>query len=126
LTLIGSPPQSDESLRAEVEDPTVLTAVVTDDGANWLKLDKTSILKTRSAYLSQLFARNEFQTSVLDLRDLLRMRQLLQAWHPKLEIYADLLREKQTLRTSSVQQLAQQSLRDQQVQLRAAHQQLSE
>lgn len=126
LTLIGSPPQSDESLREETEDPTMLTAVVTDDGANWLKLDKTSIIKTRSAYLSQLFAQNEFQTAVLDLRDLLRMRQLLQAWQPKLEIYAELLHEKQTLRTTREQQLTQQSLHDQQAKLRAEHQKLSE
>lgn len=125
LTLIGSPPQSDELLRAPLEDSTTLTAVVTSDGANWLKLDRTSIIKTRSAYLSELFAQNEFQADVLDLRDLLRLRELLQEWQPKLDIYTDLLYEKQALRAEREQQMTQQALREQQAQLAANYQQLA-
>jgi tetratricopeptide (TPR) repeat protein len=125
LTLIGSPPQSDELLRKAPEDPTTLIAAVTDDGANWLKLDTTSIIKTRSAYLSELFAQNEFQTAVLDLRDLLRLRRIFSDWQPKLEIYADLLREKQALRERTEQQMAQQALRAQQARLSSELEQLT-
>jgi hypothetical protein len=75
------------------------TAVITDDGQNWLKLDRTSVIKTRSTYLSELFAKNVFQTAVLDLRDLLRMQKLLQQWQPRLEAYRELLLEKQASRS---------------------------
>jgi tetratricopeptide (TPR) repeat protein len=129
LTLIGSPAQStaqaNEVLRAPTDDPTTLTAIVADDGANWLALDKTSILKTRSAYLSELFAQNAFQTAVLDLRDLLRLRKLLQEWQPKLEIYTELLVEKQSLRVQSEQLMAQQALRNQQAKLAGEQERLN-
>lgn len=114
LNIVGAEPVTTEELDAAaadpVTDPTVLTAVVTDDGQNWLKLDRTSVIKTRSAYLTELFAQNEFQTAVLDLRDLLRLRNVLQDWQPKLEIYADLLEEKQRLRQQQEQRLAHQAL----------------
>lgn len=109
LTLIGSEPISAEELKnkiaAEQNEPGTLTAVVTDDGQNWLKLDKTSIVKTRSAYLSELFAQNSFQAAVLDLRDLLRLQKMLQAWQPKLQVYSDLLLEKKASRIRNEQQL---------------------
>lgn len=110
LTLIGSDPVSAEELKTKIAQeqaiPGTLTAVVTDDGQNWLKLDQTSIVKTRSAYLSELFSLNAFQAAVLDLRDLLRLQKLLRAWQPKLQIYRDLLVEKQASRARNEQQLA--------------------
>ncbi|HSC67298.1 MAG TPA: hypothetical protein VLC79_06395, partial [Cellvibrio sp.] len=88
LTLIGSEPVSAEDankmLRSDTPGDDALTAVVTDDGQNWLKLDNTSIIKTRSAYLNELFAKNAFQIAVLELRDLLRLQTLLKNWQPKL------------------------------------------
>ncbi len=109
LTLIGSDPVSASELKAALANPNneagTLTAVVTDDGQNWLKLDKTSIVKTRSAYLSELFSQNAFQSAVLDLRDLLRLQKLLRAWQPKLQVYRDLLLEKQASRARNEQQL---------------------
>lgn len=129
LNIIGSKPVTTEELDAASadpdSDPTILTAVVTDDGQNWLKLDRTSVIKTRSAYLSELFAQNEFQTAVLDLRDLLRLRKVLQDWQPKLDIYADLLQEKQNLRLRQEQQLAQQALGNQRMILREERDQLA-
>lgn len=111
LTLIGSEPLSAEDakkiLRSDASEDGALTAVVTDDGQNWLKLDGTSIIKTRSAYLNELFAKNVFQTAVLDLRDLLRLQKLLQNWLPKLEAYRELLLQKQATRSRQEQQLAQ-------------------
>lgn len=114
LTLIGSEPLSAEDakkiLRSNTSKDDALTAVVTDDGQNWLKLDGTSIIKTRSAYLSELFAKNAFQTAVLDLRDLLRLRTLLQNWLPKLDAYHDLLLQKQATRERQEQLLKQNSI----------------
>lgn len=123
LTLIGSEPLSNEDakkvLHADKADGAV-TAVVTDDGQNWLKLDSTSIIKTRSAYLNELFAKNTFQTAVLELRDLLRLQKLLQNWQPKLIAYDDLLVEKQSRRSRHEQQLAQHSIAQQEQQLQSA------
>src|SRR5690606_41320021 len=125
----GAEPVSTAELDAAaadpVADPTSLIAVITDDGQNWLKLDRTSVIKTRSAYLTELFAQNEFQTAVLDLRDLLRLRRVLQDWQPKLEIYADLLEEKQRLRQQQEQRLAQQALDQQRSMLKEERDQLA-
>ena len=113
LTLIGSEPLSAEDakkvLRGDDAEAGALTAVVTDDGQNWLKLDSTSIIKTRSAYMNELFAKNTFQAAVLDLRDLLRLQTLLQNWLPKLDAYRELLLQKQAQRDRQEQQLAQRS-----------------
>lgn len=109
LTLISTEPVSQEDAKKILNADTpgdAVTAVVTDDGQNWLKLDSTSIIKTRSAYLNELFAKNAFQTAVLELRDLLRLQKLLQNWQPKLLAYQDLLLEKQSRRSHQEQQLA--------------------
>lgn len=123
LTLIGSEPLSAEDakkiLRPDTTQEGGLTAVVTDDGQNWLKLDSTSIIKTRSAYLNELFAKNSFQTAVLDLRDLLRLQTLLQNWLPKLDAYRELLLQKQANRDRQEQQLAQHSIAQQEQKLLA-------
>ena len=126
LTLVGSEPLSAEDakkvLRGDDAEAGALTAVVTDDGQNWLKLDTTSIIKTRSAYLNELFAKNTFQTAVLDLRDLLRLQTLLQNWLPKLDAYRELLLQKQAQRDRQEQQLAQHSAlqQEQKLQLECA------
>ncbi|HEX7763008.1 MAG TPA: hypothetical protein VF433_05305 [Cellvibrio sp.] len=110
LTLIDAKPLAAEDAREQLQaagDGEGLTAVVTDDGQNWLKLDSTSIIKTRSAYMRELFAQTRFQTAVLELRDLLRLQRLLQDWQPKLRAYRELLLEKQALRNRQEQQLTQ-------------------
>lgn len=117
LTLVSSKPVSSEQLK-ELEkknEPGTLTALITDDGQNWLKLSDTSVIKTRSIYLRELFAQNEFQTAVLDLRDLLKLQKLLLDWQPKLVAYNELLQQKQDLRQQNEQQLTQQSLAQKQV-----------
>lgn len=122
LTLIGSEPLAPEEAKKALGDAAqdgTLTAVVTDDGQNWLKLDSTSIIKTRSAYLNELFAKNAFQTAVLDLRDLLRLQGLLQNWMPKLDAYRELLLQKQATRGRQEQQLAQNSIAQKEQQLQA-------
>lgn len=117
LTLVSSKPVSSEELKVleKKNEPGTLTALITDDGQNWLKLSDTSVIKTRSIYLRELFAQNEFQTAVLDLRDLLKLQKLLLNWQPKLIAYDELLQQKQTLRQQKEQQIAQQSLAQKQV-----------
>nr|WP_324259857.1 hypothetical protein [Cellvibrio fontiphilus] len=108
LTLIDTKPLSAKDAQAALQTTGEgVTAVITDDGQNWLKLDSTSIIKTRSAYLSELFAQSRFQTAVLELRDLLRLQHLLQDWQPRLQAYRDLLQEKQALRGRQERQLQQ-------------------
>ncbi|MDO8343597.1 MAG: hypothetical protein Q7T48_10385 [Cellvibrio sp.] len=123
LTLIGSEPLSAEDakklLRSDAAQDGALTAVVTDDGQNWLKLGSTSIIKTRSAYLNELFSKNTFQTAVLDLRDLLRLQALLQNWLPKLDAYHELLLQKQATRDRQEQLLKQNSITQQEQKLLA-------
>jgi hypothetical protein len=128
LTIIGSEAVSDQEFKDQAQQndsPSTLTVAVTDDGQNWLKLDSTSIIKTRSAYLSELFAQNRFQTAVLDLRDLLRLQKLLRAWQPKLEIYQDLLLTKQANRSRQEAYLTQQGLQQQIAALSAQRDQLN-
>lgn len=109
LTLVGSKPATSETLQ-ELEkksEPGTLTALITDDGQNWLKLSGTSVIKTRSVYLRELFAQNDFQSAVLDLRDLLKLQKLLKDWQPKLTAYTELLQQKQQWRQQKEQQVSQ-------------------
>ena len=126
LTLVSAKPVSTEELK-ELEkknEPGTLTALITDDGQNWLKLSGTSVIKTRSIYLRELFAQNDFQTMVLDLRDLLKLQKLLNDWQPKLFAYDELLQQKQTLRQQSEQQLSQQFLTQKQIEIQKERDQL--
>jgi hypothetical protein len=128
LTLVDAKPLAAEEADTELQAAAAeqgLKAVVTDDGQNWLKLDSTSIIKTRSAYMSELFAQTRFQTAVLELRDLLRLQQLLQNWQPKLNAYRELLLEKQSLRSRQEQQLTQAAFAGQAQQLQQRRDQFS-
>lgn len=129
LTVVGAEPLPAEEARELLgnnAEPGSLTAVITDDGQNWLKLDNTSIIKTRSAYLNELFAKNSFQTAVLELRDLLRMQNLLQDWSPKLDAYRDLLLQKQGIRSKQEELVKQNSIGKQAEQLQRERDQLAQ
>ncbi len=127
LSLVGSKPVSSSELKEleEKNDPTTLTAIVADDGQNWLKINNTSIIKTRSIYLRELFAGNQFQAGVLDLRDLLKLQKLLKTWQPKLTAYLDLLEQKQALRQLQELQMTQQSFSKKETELRQERDALS-
>ena len=120
LDLVGSKPVSaKEELKHADKSFSVstLSAQVVDDGQNWLKINNTSILKTRSMYLHELFIRNDFQAEVLDLRDLLKLQKMLQSWQPKLVAYTELLQQKQILRQQQNAKIAQQSAHQKQIEL---------
>jgi len=108
IILAGSKPAAKNELKNT--DASKFTAQIVDDGQNWLKINDISIVKTRSIYLRELFARNEFQTQVLDLRDLLKLQKLLKDWQPKLIAYTELLQQKQALRQQQKVQVAELSL----------------
>lgn len=129
LTLVGSKPVARDQLLPAADKNAAsakLSAQVVDDGQNWLKINNTSILKTRSMYLHELFLRNDFQIQVLDLRDLLKLRTMLQAWQPKLLAYGELLQQKQLLRQQQEAKLAQQSFSKQQGELQLKRNALQE
>src|SRR5690606_8099206 len=79
-----------------------------------------------SAYLNELFAKNSFQTAVLELRDLLRMQNLLQDWSPKLDAYRDLLLQKQGIRSKQEELVKQNSIGKQAEQLQRERDQLAQ
>lgn len=117
LALVGGNPVPASEQLTQVDKSftlSSLSAQLVDDGQNWLKINNTSILKTRSMYLRELFMRNEFQTQVLDLRDLLKLQKMLQAWQPKLVTYGELLQQKQQLRQQQEAKVTQQSFAKQQ------------
>ena len=129
LTVAGAEPLPANEARALLRSNTEadsLTAVITDDGQNWLKLDDTSIIKTRSVYLNELFTANQFQAAVLELRDLLRLQKLLQDWQPKLEAYRDLLLQKQDLRSRQEERVRQNRMGRQAEQLQHQREQLAQ
>lgn len=112
LILVGSKAVNEQEFAANESQSQngQLTAMITDDGQNWLKIGAISVIKTRSIYLRELFNQNNFQTAVLDLRDLLRLQKLLKDWQPKLFAYRELLEQKQAWRKQKEQQLAQVAL----------------
>lgn len=122
LQLVTSKPVSASELQAleQKNAPGTLTALITDDGQNWLKLGDTSVIKTRSMYLRELFAQTQFQAAVLDLRDLAKLQKLLANWQPKLTAYGELLQQKKQWRQQQEQQLAQQNLVQEHTQMQQA------
>ena len=117
LTLISGPALTAKELKEEWEktkDQPGIHAAIAAEGEHWLKLESKSIIKTRSAYLSELFSQSRFQTRVLDIRDLLALQKVLLNWQPKLVTYKELLLEKQVNRSLERQQAIQQKV-DQQV-----------
>jgi hypothetical protein len=109
-------------LLAAIDDPAAdrevaraarLLAVEEPFSDNWLLIDRTSAIRTRSAYLAELFSDSQFQTQVQELRDLVRLQRLLRAWQPKLLHYAELLRNKQALRARRAAQLREQRVFEQ-------------
>jgi tetratricopeptide (TPR) repeat protein len=113
LTLIGGPALTAKELQEEWEktkNQPGISAAIAAEGEHWLKLESHSIIKTRSAYLSELFSQSRFQTRVLDIRDLLHLQQVMQNWQPKLTLYKELLVDKQANRSLDKQKVVQEKI----------------
>lgn len=65
---------------------------------NWLTLGARDVAKTSSSYLERLFNSNVFQVDTQQLRDLLELKEELVVWENKLDVYRQLLLDKQVWR----------------------------
>lgn len=110
-----------EEVVASLEDRTILDAlrVQKDSNFNWLDLSETEQLRPRLVYLTDLFARDEFQSHVQELRDLLAVQERLHDWQGKLTLYSDMLDEREAQRRDRANQLQQQALAEQLNDMRA-------
>lgn len=96
-------------LNALTESDSQWLSVTKEADANWLTLDRGSVVEADSAYLAEVFRVSAFQVQVQAVRDLLQQRELLSAWLPKLSLYGDLLRNKRDLRQRRESQLQRES-----------------
>lgn len=65
-----------------------------DEELSWNRYAEDHNLPPQKAYFAALFAKNEFQQQVQVLRDLLQMRLLLNDWKQKMQLYQDLVDER--------------------------------
>lgn len=65
-----------------------------DEELSWNRYAEDHNLPPQKAYFAALFAKNEFQQQVQILRDLLQMRLLLSDWKQKMQLYQDLVDER--------------------------------
>ncbi len=87
--------QLDTSLKAlitPVLDDTLNLPLDGDTG--WHQYAEDNNLPPQKAYFAALFAKNEFQQQVRTLRDLLQMRVRLTDWKNKMQLYQDLVDER--------------------------------
>ncbi len=89
---------------------------------NWLTLDQVSVLKSDLTYLDELLIRDDFQTRVQNLRDLLDLADKLQQWQNKLVIYTQLWEDKRQRRVERAAQLQQRQTLQQPAELSSAYQ----
>lgn len=89
-----------DSLRQQLSADLLRQAIARDyqQHQSWLALQGPAALKPELAYLAELFARNDFQTRVQALRDLMAMQASLDQWRQRQAIYADLLVQRGDLR----------------------------
>ncbi|HEY6527252.1 MAG TPA: hypothetical protein VIZ65_01060 [Cellvibrionaceae bacterium] len=78
-----------------------------DEELSWNKYAEDHDLPAQKAYFAALFAKNEFQQQVQILRDLLQMRTVLTNWQNKMQLYQDLVDERDLSRDAHMQRYAQ-------------------
>ncbi|RYZ96137.1 MAG: hypothetical protein EOO68_17345, partial [Moraxellaceae bacterium] len=78
-----------------------------DEELSWNKYAEDNDLPAQKAYFAALFAKNEFQQQVQILRDLLQMRAVLINWQNKMQLYQDLVDERDLSRDAHMQRYAQ-------------------
>jgi len=68
-----------------------IRSAASNQNQSWFALDEKVALQPDLAYLTEIFARNDFQTKVQSVRDLLFLQATLKQWNEKQRVYADLL-----------------------------------
>ncbi|UTA47874.1 tetratricopeptide repeat protein [Simiduia sp. 21SJ11W-1] len=94
-----------QALRAELEGGYLLDVIrqgTAQGNQSWFALDPAVSLKPELAYLSEIFAQNDFQSRVQAVRDLLFMQNNLAQWQQKQDVYADLLVQRGRARAEKV------------------------
>ncbi|WP_053979338.1 tetratricopeptide repeat protein [Marinagarivorans algicola] len=75
---------------------------------NWFNYAQKNKLAPQLSYLTALFARNEFQGLVQELRDLLVLQRKLTVWQGRMQFYLDMLDEREANRLLEMNVIAQQ------------------
>ncbi|BFM09910.1 hypothetical protein R50072_00630 [Simiduia litorea] len=81
-------------LREALADQFLLNSIrsaASNQNQSWFTLDENVALQPEIAYLTEIFARNDFQTKVQSVRDLLFLQATLKQWAEKQGVYTDLL-----------------------------------
>lgn len=81
-------------------------------GMDWLKNVRDNQVSPQLGYLSDLFAREDFQGLVQELRDLVGIREDFNLWQEKLQFYSGLMSERETGRAKKAEELASRELTD--------------
>jgi tetratricopeptide (TPR) repeat protein len=100
--------QLDGSLKAlitPVLDDTLNLPI--DEDLSWNRYAEDHELPAQKAYFAALFARNEFQQQVQVLRDLLQMRVVFSQWQNKMQLYQDLVDERDLSREAHMEHYQQ-------------------
>ncbi|WNO08968.1 hypothetical protein [Teredinibacter sp. KSP-S5-2] len=79
-------------------------------GLDWLRYAEENDLAPQLSYLVQLFSRDEFQSSVLELRDLLAIKEDMQLWKSKLNFYMAMVNSREFERAKRAEALAENDL----------------
>lgn len=95
------------------------------EGIDWLTYAETNQLAPQVSYLIHLFAREEFQMRVQELRDLLAIQKNTRLWQEKLQFYQDMLDTRERDRENKSALLARDRLANQIAELQSQRDQLS-
>ncbi|MEY4589545.1 MAG: hypothetical protein RL497_1621 [Pseudomonadota bacterium] len=74
-----------------------------DEELSWNKYAEDHDLPAQKAYFAALFAKNEFQQQVQILRDLQQMRIIFSQWRSKMQLYQDLVDERDLSREAHME-----------------------
>ncbi len=102
-----------EEVIANIEGDSILEALQIEksEGLNWLHYAEENQLAPQLSYLIKLFATEQFQSSVQELRDLLAAQEMLYDWREKLGFYQDMLDEREFSRTTKNEYIAETELK---------------
>lgn len=104
-----------DNVIANLRGDTLLQALQIEnaDGVDWLNYAETNQLAPQLSYLIALFAREEFQMRVQELRDLLAVQKNNQRWREKLAFYSGMLGDRENDRVDKSTLLAKDALKKQ-------------
>ena len=115
-------------LREKLADQYLLDSIMSaasNQNQSWFLLNEKVALQPDIAYLTEIFARNDFQTKVQSIRDLLAMQATLKSWAEKQIVYADLLVQRGQVREQKLAAMEATGLLTQEAELREQAAQLS-